>query len=168
MIFQVPPILVSLLILLSFLSRSTVSAEDATVDQLLKKLPPPEKFVQSPTDRIVLDARTLDNDPIVKKLVVALQYRDYGRALDLARSLAKRYPQNPVAHSAHGAIAYGLRRYAEATEACRRAIALRPNYADPHVGLGFIEWAQKRPAAASRIFKSLPSWNRRSPGHGCS
>ncbi len=51
--FSVPPALVNLLILLSFLTRSTVSSEDATVDQLLKKLPPPEKFVPSPTDRIV-------------------------------------------------------------------------------------------------------------------
>ncbi len=166
--FPVPPVLVSLAFLLSFLTRSTVSAEDATVDQLLKKLPPPEKFVPSPTDRIVLDARMLDNDPAVKKLVVALQYRDYGRAIELARSLAKRYPQNPVAHSVHGAIAYRLRQFAEASEACRRALALRPNYSDPRVGLGFSNWPRTVPLPPSRTSKNWLNWNRRSRDPGCS
>ena len=96
----------------------------------------------------MLDARTLDNDPAVKKLMTALQKRDYGRALDLARDLAKRFPNNPVAHSVHGSIAFNLRQFAEASTACRHAIALRPRYAEPHMGLGFIELAQIRPAAA--------------------
>jgi tetratricopeptide (TPR) repeat protein len=139
--------LVSLLVL-SLLASPPASAEDATVDQLLKKLPPPEKFVKSPTDRLVLDARTLNNDRAVKQLVEAIRFRDFKRALDLARELARRYPNNPVAHSVHGAIAYGLRQFAEAAEACHRAITLRPNYADPHLGLGFIELAQNRPGAA--------------------
>ena len=133
--FFVPPALGALLLFLLAAPRPA-SAEDATVDQLLKKLPPPEKFVKSPTDRIVLDARTLDNDRAVKQLVEAIRFRNFGRALDLARDLAKRYPNNPVAHSVHGAIAYGMHQFAEAAAACQRAIALRPGYADPHVGLG--------------------------------
>ncbi len=160
--FPVPPPLVSLFAL--FFAAATVSAEDATVDQLLKKLPPPEKFVQNPTDRIQLEARALDHDPAVKKLVTALQRRDYRRALDLARDLAKRFPDNPVAHSVHGAIAYGLRQFAEAAEACRRAIALRPGYADPYLGLGYIELAQNRPAAAIPHFQKFAQLAPKLPG----
>ena len=68
----------------------------------------------------------------------AIRFRNFGRALDLARGIARRYPNNAVAHSIHGAFAYRMRQFAEAAEACHRAIALRPDYADPHVGLGFI------------------------------
>ncbi len=158
---SVPPVLVSLLLI--FAAPATLPAADATVDQLLKKLPPPEEFVQSPTDRAVLDARTLENDPAVRKLTVSLQARDYGRALDLVRDLTGRYPKNPVAHSVHGAIAYRLRQFAEASAACRRAIALRPGYADPHMGLGFIELAQKRPAAAIPHFQKYAQLEPKQP-----
>lgn len=161
---SVPPLFVSLLVLFLFAAPATGFAEDATVDQLLKKLPPPEKFVQSPTDRIVLDARTLDNDPAVKQLVEALRFRNFGRALDLARGLAQRYPNNPVAHSVHGAIAYGMRQFGEAAAACHRAIALRPTYANPHVGLGFIELAQNRPAAAIPHFQKFAELEPKQPG----
>ncbi len=163
--FSVPPAIVSLCSPFHYSPRrETVSAADATVDQLLKKLPPPEKFVPSPTDRIVLDARTLDNDPEVKKLMAALRSGKRGRALDLVRDMAKRHPGNPVAHSVHGAIAYSLRQFAEAATACRRAIALRPGYADPHIGLGFIELAQNRPAAAIPHFRKYAELEPKKPG----
>ena len=158
---SVPPVLVSLALFLA--APATITAADATVDQLLKKLPPPEKFVQGPTDRLMLEARTLDNDPAAKKLMIALQKRDYGRALDLARDFAKRFPNNPVAHSLHGGIAYGLRQFAEAATACRRAIALRPGYADPYLGLGYIELAQNRPAAAIPHFQKFAQLEPKQP-----
>ncbi len=48
-----------------------------------------------------------------------------------------------------------MHQFAEGAGACHRAIALQPTYADPYVGRGFIELAQKRPAAAIPHFQKF-------------
>jgi len=157
----VPPVVVSLV--LFFAPWRGLLAADATVDQLLKKLPPPEKFVKSPTDRIVVDLQTLKDDKVTRKIVTALRSRDFNRALDQSRELAKRHPDNAIAQTLNGVIAYALRQYGEAAEACHRAIRLQPNYVEPHAGLGFIELAQKRPAAAIPHFQKFAELRPKEP-----
>lgn len=131
------------------------ATDEPSIDSLLKKLPPPEKLVQEPTDRIVLEARALNDDRTIKELVKAIRSKQFQRALDLGRDLANHYPNNATAHFIHGGVAYRLRQYGEATQACDRAIALRANYPGPHLGLGLVELAQNHVAAAIPHFQKL-------------
>ncbi|HEY3663669.1 MAG TPA: tetratricopeptide repeat protein [Chthoniobacterales bacterium] len=160
---RIPPTFVRSLALAFCLTVPLAARAEVTVDQLLKKLPPPEKLIKSPTDRVMLDAQSLDADPMGKQLVQAMRRHDFRRGLDLARSLAKKYPQNPVAQSIHGAFAFNMRQFGEAADACHRAIALRPAYAEPYFGLGLIELAQNRPAKAIPHFQKIAELEPKQP-----
>ncbi|HST31339.1 MAG TPA: hypothetical protein VLK27_10935 [Chthoniobacterales bacterium] len=124
-------------------SVATLSAEDASVDQLIKKLPPPEKVAQS--------AVTLDpaiRDPLTKQVVDSAKAMNFGNAYALSRKLANRYPKSAVAQCLHGRFALLLRKYSEATAAYRKAIAEQPNLAIAYLGRGVSETGEQNFAAA--------------------
>jgi tetratricopeptide (TPR) repeat protein len=113
------------------------AAQDPSIDRLLSKLPPPEKFVD-PAIR----------DPLAKQMAEAAKAHNFGTALDASRRLAERYPKSLGAQLVHGMFAQSLRRFSEASAAYHKALSIRPDFTIAYVGLGLTEAAQQhfRPA----------------------
>ncbi len=135
-----PAIIVSLFIAASI---PTLPAEDASVDQLIKKLPPPEKVAQS---AVALDPAI--RDPLAKQVVDSAKAMNFGNAYTLSQKLANRYPKSAVAQCLFGRFAILLRRYSEATAAYGKAIADQPNLAIAYLGRGVSEIGQQNFTAA--------------------
>ena len=151
---------------LVFLVQGSVKAADEpSVDSLLKKLPPPEKLVKSPTDRVLLDAQALVNDRTVQELGKAVTDRNFSRALQIARTLAAQRPDNAVAHCLHGVMAFVMHQYGEAAQACHRAIALRSNYglhlADEYRLAGRPRDAQQAALRAESLARHSPNGHKK-------
>ena len=144
-LFRSVPILAALI--LGALVYPAIGAEDASIDRLLRKLPPPEKIVRQPDPLL--------NDPLAKKAIAAINARNFPRALGLARQLTQRYPRNPVAHSLRGSLAYALRQFAEASSEFRSTIGLQPKFSFAYFWLGLAEAAQNHYATALQNFQEL-------------
>jgi len=122
----------------------TKAAEDPSIDHLLGKLPPPEKFVDPAI-----------SDPLIKHMVAAAKARNFGIALDDSRHLAQRYPKSVGAQYIHGQIALLLRMYPESTEAYHKALSIRPDFVDGLFGLGMAELYQRHFTKASGDFQQV-------------
>ncbi len=85
---------------------SAFAAQEPSIDRLLNKLPPPEKFVDAAV-----------RDPLAREAAEAVKAHNYGTALDAARQLAARYPKSMGAQMMHGALALRLRQLPEASAA---------------------------------------------------
>lgn len=140
-----PPIVrgLALLSVIAF-GLQTASAQDPSIDRLLRKLPPPEKLVR-------VDPAL--NDPLTQQIANAAKAQNFGLALDLARKLARRYPKSAGAQAFHGMLAVQLHRGDEAANAFRKALAIQPNIAFAHFGLGAVEFIGGRFAAAMPHFR---------------
>jgi|SRR5262249_22687138 len=121
-------------------------AKDAPVDQLIKKLPSPEKVVK-------LDPAA--RDPLAKQIVDAVKAMNFGNAYALSQKLATRYPKSAGAQSLRGQLALGLRRYPEAADAFQKAISIQPNFAFAYVGLALTEASQNHVSAAMSNFRQV-------------
>src|SRR2546422_10879388 len=95
-------------LLLVTLGASAFS-QDASIDQLLKKLPPPEKFAKPPVERVLQQSDPAFKDPLGKEIVIALRTRNFSRAANLSRQLTQRHPQSTAAYCLYAAISLGLR-----------------------------------------------------------
>jgi tetratricopeptide (TPR) repeat protein len=126
------------------LSISIVSAQDPSIDKLLKKLPPPEQVVR---------ADPASQDPLIKQIVNAAKAQNFGQALELSRRLAQRYPKSAGAQAFHAILAFQLRRVDEAADAFRKTIAIQPNLAFAYFGLGAVEFVRRHFAAAIPYFR---------------
>ena len=142
-----PLIIVSLLVIASV---SSSFGEDASVDQLIKKLPPPEKVAQS---AIALDPAL--RDPLAKQVVDSAKAMNFGNAYALSQKLASRYPKSAVAQCLQGRFALTMRKFPEASAAYRRAIADQPNLALAYLGLGVSEAAQNNFSAAMSDYRQV-------------
>jgi tetratricopeptide (TPR) repeat protein len=131
-------------------SIATVRAEDASVDQLIKKLPPPEKVAQS---AVALDPAV--RDPLTKQVVDSVKAMNFGNAYALSQKLASRYPKSAIAQCLHGRFALMLRRYSEATAAYGKAIAVQPNMAIAYLGRGVSKAGQQDFAAAMSDYRQV-------------
>lgn len=123
---------------------SAFAAQDPSIDRLLSKLPPPEKFVD-PAIR----------DPLAKQMAAAVKAHDFGTALDASRRLADRYPKSLGAQMVHGALAQSLRRFPEASAAYHKVLSIRPDFAVAYVSLGLIEASQQHFRAALSDFQQV-------------
>jgi len=123
--------LVLTLVLCASIMVRSASAADPSIDRLLGKLPAPEKFVDP--------AR---NDPLAKQMFAAAQAHNFGTALEASRSLARKYPRSFGAQAFHGMLALEMRRYPEASAACRKALAIRSDFSPACIGLAVAELAQ--------------------------
>src|SRR5947207_11947489 len=103
----------------------TFAAQDPSIDRLLGKLPPPEKFVDPAI-----------SDPLAKQMEAAAKAHNFGIALEASRRLANRYPKSLGAQMVHGMFAVVLRRYPEAASAYHNALAIRPDFAGAHAAMG--------------------------------
>ena len=145
--FRRPAIIVLPLIVAS---ATALPAEDASVDQLIKKLPPPEKVAQS---AVALDPAI--RDPLAKQAVDAAKAMNFGNAYALSQKLASRYPKSAIAQCLYGRFALLLHKYAEATAAYRKAIADQPNFAIAYLGHGVSEAGQQHFAAAMSDYRHV-------------
>ena len=123
----------ALVILIAAHGTTAFAAQDASIDRLLRKLPPPEKFVDP-----------AQNDPLAKQMFAAAKARNFNAALEASRKLANKYPKSLGSHFVHGLLALALRRFPEAASSYRKAIALRPDFGQAYLGLGLAEASQGR------------------------
>ena len=143
---KIRPLFVFIICLAGLGVASLVRGEDAPIDKLISKLPPPEEVVQ--TDPAA-------NDPLAKKIIVAVKAMNLGNAYAMSKQLAARYPKSAGAHSLHGQLALLLRHYPEASGAFHKAVAIQPNYAFAYVGLAFSEASQNHISAAMSGFRQV-------------
>jgi tetratricopeptide (TPR) repeat protein len=132
-------------------STAATRAQDASVDQLIKKLPPPEKVAKStmqPADPAL-------RDPLAKQVADSAKAMNFGNALALSQKLAARYPKSAAAQSLHGQLALALRRFPEASSAFHKALSIQPNSAFAYVGLALIEASQNHLSAAMTDFRQV-------------
>jgi Flp pilus assembly protein TadD len=120
------------------------AAQDPSIDRLLGKLPPPEKFVDP-----------AQNDPLAKQMIAAAKAQDFGTALDASRRLATKYPKSLGAQMAHGMIALSLRRFSEAASTYRKALSIRSSFAVAYIGLGLAEASQGHFGDALSAFQQI-------------
>jgi tetratricopeptide (TPR) repeat protein len=123
---------------------NSFAAQDPSIDRLLGKLPPPEKFVDPAI-----------NDPLAKQIPGAVKAQNFGTALDASRQLAARYPKSLGAQLLHGMLALSLRRFPEASGAYHKALSIRPDFAVAYVGLGLADASQQRFGAARSDFQQV-------------
>jgi tetratricopeptide (TPR) repeat protein len=127
---------------------SPANAQDASIDRLLSKLPPPEKIAKPNLQKALQQNDPAEKDPLVKQIIKAELTRNFPRALGYSRTLVQRYPRSAGAQCLRGSIALALRQYGEASAALRASIALRPNLALAHYLLALMEGRQGHYAAA--------------------
>jgi tetratricopeptide (TPR) repeat protein len=132
--------------LLALATAPGANAQDSSIDKLIKKLPPPEKVVQ--TDPAA-------NDPLARQTFAAIKASNFGNALATSKKLAERYPKSAGAQSLHGQLALALRRYPEASGAFQKAISIQSNSAFAYVGLALSEAAQNHVGAAMTNFRQV-------------
>src|ERR1700704_4745731 len=109
-----------------------VRSQDASIDQLLEKLPPPEKFAPPSVEGALEQTDPAVKDPLAGEMILAFQARNFSRAADLSHQLLVRYPQSAGAHFMNGATAANLEQFGEASFSLRKAINLQPNLAIAH------------------------------------
>src|ERR1041384_4328664 len=102
------------IIVLTLVGASTTRtfAQDASVDQLIKKLPPPEKVAQS---AIALDPAL--RDPLTKQIVDSTKAMNFGNAYSISQKLASKYPKSAVAQCLYGHFALTMRKFPESAAA---------------------------------------------------
>jgi len=132
------------LIVCAGLAASFASAADPSIDRLLNKLPPPEKFVDP-----------AQNDPLAKQMLAALKSKNFGTALDASRRLANKYPKSLGAQWIHGLIALAMRQFAETSGAYHKVLAIRSGFFPAYMGLGLAEAAQHHYKVALSNFQQL-------------
>jgi tetratricopeptide (TPR) repeat protein len=132
------------LILCAGIAAGVASAADPSIDRLLSKLPPPEKFVDP--------AR---NDPLAKQMFAAAKAQNFGIALESSRRLANKYPRSLGAQAYHGLLAIALRRFPEASTAYRKALSIRSDFLPAYVGLALAEAAQNHYREALSNFQRI-------------
>lgn len=136
--------LVVAVIVSASLAGSVALAADPSINRLLSKLPPPEKFVDP-----------AQNDPLTKQVVAAAKANNLGTALEAARRLAKKYPKSVGANAVHGLIALAVHRFPEASAAYRKALSIRPGFAPGYIGVALAEASQNHFREALSNFQQL-------------
>ncbi len=129
-------------------------AQDASIDKLLKKLPPPESLVQRPPP-IPRDELELLNDPLTTMVGTACDYRNWSVARSFAERLAQAHPKNPWAHCILGGVEVQITRFAEGAAAYNQALKVRPNFPYAFLQLGVVEVIQQHFANAIPYFKKF-------------
>jgi tetratricopeptide (TPR) repeat protein len=134
-------------VLLGF-SGSLLRAQEPSIDRLLNKLPPPEKFQKSPLERALRQEDPALNDSLMNEIGNAAGHGSYTRAMALTQKLIARYPHSPGAYCLQGILAYLSRQYAVASSNFRQALKERPGYSFAYFGLAAVELEQDHFAAA--------------------
>src|SRR4051794_28359146 len=86
-------------------------AQDPTIDQLLNKLPPPEKLVKPSVQQAVQKQDAVLKDPLVARMVSELNRGNVSGGLNAARALAKKYPKSAAAQEVEALVAFLIHQY---------------------------------------------------------
>ena len=149
------PLGIAISFALLFWFNSSAQGQDASIDQLLKKLPPPEKLV-TPTVKQALDRPDpAFQDPLIGQIGYALAYRNVPAALDASRKLTVKYPHSAGAQCLRGVLAGELHQFGESEASYKQAVAIDPKYGFAHFGLGADEMFQGRYANAATHFQKI-------------
>jgi tetratricopeptide (TPR) repeat protein len=124
---------------LCFSIGKSFAVEDASIDRLLKKLPPPEKIVRPSARKEAKAADPALKDPLLTYTVAAAMMRDWAQARFYSLKLSQKYPHSEVAALLWGNCAYRIRYYAEAAGAFRKALGLAPRDAYTWMDLAIAE-----------------------------
>jgi tetratricopeptide (TPR) repeat protein len=150
------------LIAFSITSSKLCAAEDASIDRLLSKLPPPEKLVKPRVQHAVKQSDNALNDPLAKKALTAYFSGSGSDALKYSRQLAQKNSHSAIAHFLHGVCAFYLNQLPEATGAFRSSVVADSGHAISHLLLGASEMLQKHYASAipplEKTGELAPSW----------
>src|SRR5256714_9215742 len=133
---------------LGLLGPTAALAQDASIDRLLNKLPPPEKLVKPSAKRAIEQPDPAFKDPIGRQLYQALVTQNFPQALTLSRKLTEHYPRSAASQCLRGALALDFRQFGEASSCFRAATNIQPKFALAHYGLAYVEGAQGHYAAA--------------------
>ena len=115
--------------LLVFLVISSLAAEDASIERLLGKLPPPEKIVKPSAPRSAQQKDPALQDPLFVQIFALAGLGNFSEGRLYSRKLADKYPRSEAALILWGEFAYRLRFYDEAAGVFRRATVLAPHNA---------------------------------------
>lgn len=138
-------------------------AQEPSIDNLLKRLPPPEKLVKTPVQRVLQQKDPALGDPLGKKIVFALQQGNLGSAIDFSRQLVQHYPHSPAAHLLLGVLLADSRRFADGVAEVHQAIAIKSDFALGYFVLGQIEVAQKHFTAALPHYQEAAELDAKNP-----
>src|SRR5438067_3995106 len=94
---------ITAVLVFALLATTGALAQDASIDRLLNKLPPPAKLVKPPVQRAIEQPDPAFKDPIRKQIFQAVVTGNFPQALYLNRKLTQRYPQCGRAVSARRA-----------------------------------------------------------------
>src|ERR1041385_2750788 len=83
------------LLVIAAVTAPGAHAQDASIDNLLSKLPPPEKLVKPPIQQALQASDPATKDPLAKQILQAELMRNFPQALNLSRKLTERYPRSP-------------------------------------------------------------------------
>src|SRR6266436_2829842 len=111
---------------LALLGPTAALAQDASIDRLLNKLPPPEKLVKPSAKRAIEQPDPAFKDPIGRQLYQALVTQNFPQALNLSRELTKRYPRSATSQCLRGSLALDFRQFSEASSCFRAATNIQP------------------------------------------
>jgi tetratricopeptide (TPR) repeat protein len=142
-------------IVFTTLTLSAASAQDPSIDKLLKKLPPPEKLVKPTVKRAVSQPDPAFRDPLISQIVSAAQANSPGRALEFCRKLSAKYPKSAGSECLRGIVALTFDQYGEAASGFRHSIALSPSLSLAHFGMAATEFFQNHYAAAIPHLKAV-------------
>lgn len=146
-------------IFLSLLPAPSVKAQDANIEKLLKKLPPPESLVSRPPADALAEVEVL-GDENTSKLAYALRYRQTKRAIEFADLLVQRHPKNPWVHCIRASLAVTQNDLAKGFASFRESTRVQSNFAYGYLEMGAVEVIQHHYAAAIPHFKKvLPIWH---------
>ena len=148
-----PRFLMTLALTLAF--TSVLNAQAPSIDKLLDKLPPPEKFKRPPLERALEQKDLALKDPLVNDILSVAWHGSYKRAMELTGKLIARYPHNPGPYCLMGLLAFWARQYPEAASNFHRALVERPHYSFAFFGLAVVELEQRHFAAAIPPLRSL-------------
>ncbi len=135
-----PSLFRSIAFLLAASSTSIALAQDPSIDNLLKKLPPPEKLIKPSIERALKQEDPALRDPIIGQIVNAATAGNVQRTLELSRKFVENHPQSPAAHNFQGVLYALVQKYSEAAAEFRKAIAIQASFAAAHFNLGTVEY----------------------------
>ncbi len=122
-----------------FLAPMSLRGASAPVDQLISKLPDPDRWTQSPLEAALKDPDPMFKDPVFLKMAAAAKRGNLRATLESVRTLTATYPNKPELHFLRGLLAHMLRLYPEAEDSFRTVTHLRPKLALPWVGLAGVQ-----------------------------
>src|SRR5437667_10364559 len=97
------------------LATTGALAQNASIDRLLNKLPPPAKLGKQPVPRAIEQPDPAFKDPIRKQIFQAVVTDNFPQALYMTRKLTQRYQRSVVARYLRGVLAWTTPRYHQAS-----------------------------------------------------